>query len=368
MSKLLKDEIDVKSIKKLAVLLNQQAPDFDIEQFQQRVFCENWTGLTLKQRIRHLSTVLNQQFNTPYKRDYLTCLRLLKPVSVEFSGLFHFVFADFVACFGVDFYEASIEALALFTQKSTAEFAIRVFLESQPENTKVKLLEWSLSDNAHLRRLASEGVRPRLPWAKHLPWIANNPDWVKPIIENLKSDSSLYVRKSVANLLNDLSKTQADWVMDLCTVWNQNQQATSETLWIRKQALRTLLKQANPRALGLIGYPDIEQIQLDSWQCDSLVKIGQTLNWSFRLSAEKKLGLLRVEYAISFLRKRQKPYRKVFKIAESDYSARHKLFSKHHDFKPITTRNYVAGRHKFELLVNGQVIKTTCFDLNGVQD
>lgn len=361
MSKLLKDQIDSESIKKLALLIKTRYPDFNIIEFERFVFDNKWEKLGLKQRIRHLSYGLRNGLNI----DYPQSLEVLKPISVEFSGLFHFVFADFVECFGLGFYDESISALALFTENSTAEFAIRLFLEREPEKTKNQMLRWSVNENEHLRRLASEGVRPKLPWAKHLPWIADRPDWIKPIIENLKSDESLYVRKSVANLLNDLSKSQADWMMDLCESWKQDKQATPETLWIIKHALRTLLKQGNTRALALIGYGDIGHINLENWQSDQRVTVGKKLNWSFDLSAESEspLGLLRVEYAIHFLRKHQQPYRKVFKIAESDYQTNSKAFAKQHNFKVISTRKYVAGEHLLELIINGKVIQACSFEL-----
>jgi len=359
MSKLLKEQINKQSIKKLALLVKEQYSDFDVIAFETFVLDENWNNLGLKNRIRHLSHGLYKGLNA----DYPQCLKFLKPISLSFSGLFHFVFADFVECFGLAFFEESIEALALFTEQSTSEFAIRIFLENRPEQTKAQMILWSLSENEHLRRLASEGVRPKLPWAKHLPWIADRPDWILPIIENLKSDRSPYVRKSVANLLNDLSKTQADWVMNLFEVWQQNQKMGPESQWVIKHALRTLLKQGNARALALMGYGDIRHLYLENWQIDQTVSLGAKLRCSFKLSSESTLGLLRVEYAIGFLRKRSQPYRKVFKIAESEYHVNSKEFSKQHDFKVISTRKYVAGRHTLELIVNGQVIQACSFEL-----
>jgi len=363
MSQLLKDKIDPQNIKKLAVLINKQAPDFDIESFQKAVLTKKWAGLSLKQRIRHLTLKLNQYLNSPKERTYQACLACIKPVSIEFSGLFHFVFSDYVECFGLAFFDESIEALALFTQNSTSEFAIRVFLESQADKTKRQLIVWAKSDNAHLRRLASEGVRPKLPWSKHLPWIAANPNWVKPIIETLKSDASLYVRKSVANLLNDLSKNQPEWVLKRCKAWQQEEVVTKETQWIIKHALRTLLKQGQSDALAIIGYGSIDHLSLMDWQSNKRVGIGDKLDFSFGLRSSMRLGLLRLEYAVSFLRKSQKPFRKVFKIAESDYSVIEKQFTKHHNFKRISTRTYVAGVHTLELIVNGQCMKTVQFEL-----
>ena len=373
MSKLLKDQIDLQSIKKLAILINQQVPNFDMRSLTQVVDQPKWAGLPLMQRIRTLTLALNNGFKQAQNHTYAECLVYLKAVSIEFKGLFHFLFSDYVACFGIEHFELSMQALALFTENSSAEFAIRPFLNTQPERTKSQMVAWSLSDNLHLRRLASEGMRPKLPWAKHLPWIAENPEWVRPIIENLKSDSRLYVRKSVANLLNDLSKTQADWVLDLCEQWNQNQQACSETRWIIKHALRTLLKRAHPKALAIIGYAGVEHLTLSNWQLVKQVTVGERLAFSFNLktkpaesgktSSNPPLGHLRLEYALCFLRKQQQPYRKVFKIGEGNYEASERAFVKSHNFKPISTRTYYPGVHQIELLINGQVMLKAKFEL-----
>ena len=373
MSKLLKDQIDLENIKKLARLIKQRATEFDVHAFESVALTEEWAGLALKQRIRALTIAIQAGLLKAKVGDYKDCLAILKPVSIEFSGLFHFVFPDYVECYGLESFELSMHALALFTQNSTAEYAIRAFLKREPERTKDQMLSWAHSDNEHLRRLASEGVRPKLPWSYHLPWIAENPDWVKPIIEQLKSDSSLYVRKSVANLLNDLTKEQADWVLCLFTEWTGGDSVSTlsselndETRWIIKHALRTLLKQGNPQALALIGYPSIVHLSLINWQLDEQVALGDKLSFSFELHSnepDKTLGLLRVEYALYFLRKHSQPYRKVFKIAEADYALSKKVLSKTHNFKPINTRTYQLGSHKIELIVNGKVVHQAHFTL-----
>lgn len=377
MSERLKDKIDLANIKKLAFLLHQQKNDFDIYAFQSMVLTQTWPSLSLKQRIRTVTKALKAGLLKVPIYDYEACLNLLEPISKQFSGLFHLVFSDYVECYGLEHFERSMQALALFTQGSTAEYAIRAFLKRQPESTKAQMLIWADSDNEHLRRLASEGVRPKLPWSDHLPWIAKNPDWVKPIIEKLKSDSCLYVRKSVANLLNDLTKERAEWVLRLFTEWTGGHSVTTlsgmvsgrlseETGWIMKHALRTLLKQGDPHALALIGYPSIEHLSLLNWQLDKEVALGDKLNFSFELHSnvpDRSLGLLRVEYALYFLRKRSQPYRKVFKIAEAHCAVLQKTYNKTHNFKPISTRTYHPGVHQIEVIVNGQLLHEASFNL-----
>lgn len=357
MAELLKNEIDLVKIKKLTGLVTQLKPDFDAKGFEDAILDSRWSELGLKQRVRKISKQLHVALNC----SYIDALPILQAVSLEFSGLFHFIFADFVELYGLDEFELSMQALALFTQNSTAEFAIRVFINQYPEQSKQQLITWSKSDNEHLRRLASEGARPRLPWATHLPWIAENPDWLKPILENLKSDSSRYVQKSVANVINDLSKTQKEWVLNLMNIWKVN--ASVETQWIIKHALRTLLKQGDSGALALLGYGDIEHLVVSDWQLDKSVKIGTLLNGKFNITSSQKLGLLRLEYAIWFVRSSHCPYRKVFKLSESCYQTHVKEFTLRHNFKPISTRKYVPGLHKIELIINGQTLQTAEFDL-----
>ncbi|WP_040724865.1 DNA alkylation repair protein [Thiomicrorhabdus sp. Kp2] len=357
MSKLLKDEICFECINKLAVCIDAQHSEFNSSMFVTRCMTANWPELSLKQRIRQVSQSLHESWCLPYK----DAIEVLQLVSTEFSGLFHFVFADYVELYGIEDFETSMHALALFTQSSTSEFGIRPFLQKKPEKTKQQMLIWSKSDNHHLRRLASEGIRPRLPWARHLSWIEEEPQWVLPILENLKNDESRYVQKSVANLLNDLSKTQPEWVLALCQNWLIN--PSQATYWIVKHGLRTLLKQGDVRALALIGYASSDHIRVKSWHLADKVNLGDKLHGEFELVAEQALGKVRIEYALSFLRKQHTPYRKVFKISESDYPMKTKAFYLTHNFKIISTRNYLPGLHKIELIVNGQILKTDQFEL-----
>jgi 3-methyladenine DNA glycosylase AlkC len=356
MSKLLKHEIDQQGIDKLTGLLALSSKGFDKQALNHFVITEDWDSLALKQRIRRVSQGLHNCLDG----DYIDQLESLKKVHSEFSGLFHLIFCDFVEIYGLAFFDDSMRALELFTVQSSAEFAVRPFIEREPSRAKEYLLRWASDDNEHLRRLSSEGVRPRLPWAKKISWIEDNPGWVQPIVEKLKSDQNRYVQKSVANLLNDLSKADPEWLFQVFNSWDLNQ---TDTKWIVKHALRTLLKKGDQRALNILGYPSPSHIKLQNWSMIDEVKIGERLDWSFTLDAEKQLGVVRLEYAIYFLRKQQGPYRKVFKISESEMTGKSKIYNAFHNFKKITTRTYIPGIHQFELILNGKVIKTAEFDL-----
>lgn len=356
MAALLKEEISQKKLEELAKLLGQQDEKFEPAVFINTVMDHEWEELSLMQRVRHVS----EAFYVHLSGDYSTQLLCLLNVHHHFSGIFHFVFSDFVKHHGLNDFDLSMKALEAFTENSTGEFAIRVYIQKDPERVKGYLCNWVESDNAHLRRLASEGVRPRLPWAQRIDWIADDPDWVLPIIQSLRGDPSRYVQKSVANLLNDLSKHNAPWVLKLCKGWDLT---NPQTKWIVKHALRTLLKQGNTKALTLLGYPSADHVHLTNWVMPKQVSIGKTLSWAFDLHSANKLGLIRLEYALYFLRQKQPPYRKVFKISEGEVETNTKSVSFRHNFKPISTRVYVAGVHKLELILNGSVIKSVEFHL-----
>lgn len=363
MSNLLKSVFDRKTIENLADRIALEYSEFNRARFMGLVYDERWEDRSLMERVRHLSTAIHQSLDLPFSQT----VDILQKVSVNFSGLFHFIFADYVGQYGLSDYDTSIEALGFFTCGSTSEFAIREFLKGEPQRTLRVMQEWAKSDNEHLRRLSSEGIRPRLPWASRLLWVEDNPDCVLPIIESLKTDSSAYVRKSVANLLNDFTKTQPQWVLDLFDRWISQsliEEMPASTSWIIKHALRTLLKQANPQALALVGYSSPDFGLIEHWETDRSARIGERFCFNFSLSsAAGSLGRLRLEYALTFLRKGPKPYRKVFKIAEGEYLDKNRHFQKQHDFKPITTRRYYAGTHFIELIVNGKVLAASEFEL-----
>lgn len=360
MTTLLKNQIDLQNIKKLALSVKKQTAEFDVDRFIAAIVDEQWQALSLKQRIRKVS----RQLNAALPGRYCEKIHVLLKVHSQFSGLFHFIFADFVEVYGLDDFEQSITALQAFTQLSTAEFAVRPFIDQYPDKMHTQMLLWSKSNNEHLRRLASEGVRPRLPWAKKMQWIEQNPNWVKPIIRQLNCDESSYVKKSVANLLNDFTKTNPAWVLKELKSWPLD---NDNAFWIAKHALRTLLKQGNSKALRLLGYPSPEGIVLSQIEVPDSVARGDKLKFSFNLSSIKNknavLGLLRLEYAIYFVRKNSEPYRKVFKISELTVNDNAKLYTASHDFKSISTRTYYSGVHLLEIIVNGQVMGKTEFKL-----
>jgi 3-methyladenine DNA glycosylase AlkC len=345
-------------LEELIMALQKQGVDFEAADFRKKVFSEVWDELVLKQRIRHIATCLSEVLPT----EFSEALPVLESVSKSFSGLPHLVFPDFIELYGLNKPLESLPALTRLTQGSSSEFAVRPFIECNQADTLKLMLQWSGHSNEHIRRLASEGCRPRLPWGRALVALKKEPEPLRPILDALRFDNSLYVRKSVANNLNDISKDHPDWVLGWCCQWHGQ---SVETDWIIKHGLRTLLKQGDAKALTLIGYKNPQGISVENWTVASEVVIGQKIDFQLSLNLEKFMGQkVRLEYAISFVRKQKTPYRKVFKISEFMAITAVKNINKHHDFKTISTRTYYAGKHKMELLVNGVVMAESEFTVS----
>jgi len=222
--------------------------------------------------------------------------------------------------------------------------------------------KWAESDNHHVRRLASEGSRPRLPWAMALPEFKKNPAPVIKIMKKLKNDQSEYVRRSVANNLNDISKDNPDVTLKIAKEWRGKNKNTD---WIIKHACRTLLKDSNEHALSLFGFGNPKSIQLLGLKVSKKVKMGDHVEFSFSLkSSNKNMGMLRIEYVIEFVRANGRTGRKVFKITEGDFRGTSKDVVKSYSFKPITTRRYYPGVHGISILINGKEMAKTQFNLS----
>ena len=211
---------------------------------------------------------------------------------------------------------------------------------------------WSKSKNEHVRRLATEGCRPRLPWAIALPKFKENPSKILTILNRLKNDESEYVRKSVANNLNDISKDNPKLVIEIAKKWLGK---TKETDWVVKHGCRTLLKAGNVDILKLFGYKVWKNIKVNHFSVTKSIKMGDDIFFEFVLNNNnKRLGKLRLEYAIEFVRKNDKISKKVFKISEGDYLELERKVKKKHSFRKISTRQYYPGVHFLSLIVNGK--------------
>jgi 3-methyladenine DNA glycosylase AlkC len=339
-------------IQKLALGLKKSEPKFDAVAFEKAVFAGDWKDLELKGRMRRISITIGK-FLPKYPRA-LSVLLDVAPFFRDYHGMF---IPDFVEVYGMlsnhrrKYWDVSIEMLGEYTKYSSSEFAIRAFLLEDLNGVMKQMKLWSKSENEHQRRLSSEGCRPRLPWAAQLPELRKNPKLILPILENLKTDPSIYVRKSVANNLNDISKDHPQWVLDVAHRWYGENLETDK---IVKHGLRTLLKQGNQKAIGLLGYQNAKDIKVKDFVLRTpVVTLGQALDFSFSFEMQKK-GKVRLEYGIYYLRKNGQHNKKVFKISEGDFDTGVYQYDRKQAFRKISTRRHYAGSHKVSLILNGE--------------
>jgi len=334
-------------------------PAFDTKNFKKIIFDESWDKKELKQRMRHISTTLYdflpKEFENSSKILQNTYSKMDQTLSLENT-----IFQDFVGLYGLDHFEISMKALAFFTINSTSEFAIRQFLLEYPIQTITQMKLWAQSKDHQIRRLASEGCRPRLPWGIALVSYKKDPSDILELLEILKDDESLYVRKSVANNLNDISKDNPHILKQIAKKWLGNNDKRD---WIIKHGCRTLLKNADQDIMQLFGFGPHETLSIEQFIISDKVKMGENLDFTFVLTDSKNLGKIRIEYALDFVRLKNKCSKKVFKIAEGIYTQKSKKIKKYYSFKPISTRKYYPGIHQISIIVNGVVLAIKEFTL-----
>ena len=268
MATLLKNLYSKEFIEKLSINLQDRYKNFKKDEFKKAIFINSWEGFELKQRMRHISKTLGVFLPFSYKEQ----IDILIEVKQDFKALEAMIFQDFVEVFGLDDFEISMKALELFTIDSSSEFAIRQFIIKYEDKTINQMKIWAKSKNEHIRRLASEGSRPRLPWAVALPNFKKNPKKVFEIIELLKNDSSKYVQKSVANNLNDISKDNPKMVVEFV---KKNLNISKSLDWICKHGSRTLLKTGDKEVLNLFNFDKSHHINLTNFCCDKTIFLSR---------------------------------------------------------------------------------------------
>jgi 3-methyladenine DNA glycosylase AlkC len=354
-------------------LLEQAARDirqvhasFDEKGFLATVFNDQWRNLELKARMRHIANSLRHHLPA----DYPAALSVLTEVvqrKLDQNGekmAFEWGFLpDFIEAHGVAHPNHSIPAMAVMTRLTSAEFAVRPFLLQYPERMYAQMHAWATHDSAMVRRLSSEGIRPRLPWGMGVPALKRDPSPILPILEQLKNDPAETVRRSVANNLNDISKDHSELALRLAVQWKGS---SPETDWVVRHACRGLLKKGHPEALRLFGFDSSQaSCTVSDLKCTPLVRIGERLYFSFSLRNEQDIPEnIRLEYAITYQTLSGKPSRKVFKISEQTLSPNATIrVEKNQRFQDFTTRKHYPGGHRLAILVNGQEMQAVDFEV-----
>ena len=354
----LKDWFDEARYRSIASHLSRLEPKFRSEVYLPLVL-EGLEPRSLMQRLHQCSIAIEAALPGGY-RSQLKVLRKLAPLLEH--GFVSIFLCDFVATFGTDDFDHSLEALAHFTCFGSAEFAVRTFLIADQERTLATMQSWALHENEHVRRLASEGSRPRLPWGTRLPSLVRDPSPVLPLLEQLKNDPAIYVRRSVANHLNDITKDHPERVLDLLSAWDLTQ---PELRWIAKQACRTLIKRGHPRALALFGFGKKPEVTATLRVTPTQLQLGDRLTLTARLtSTSKKPQRLAIDYVIHYVKARGVTAEKVFKWTELDLPPGAALdLTRSQQIRDFTTRKHHPGHHKIDLQINGHRLAVAGFDL-----
>jgi len=318
-------------------------------------------GLSLMARLRRVTACLHQGLPADYSQALSILRRLAPRLDNRFVTL---ILPEYVAMYGLDDFELSMAALRFFTPFGSSEFAVRPFLRHDQARGLALMSVWADDADEHVRRLASEGSRPRLPWSFRLEALCADPSPAAPILTRLREDPSLYVRKSVANHLNDITKDHPEWVMDLLASWPLDR---PHCAWIARHALRTLIKQGDRRALGLIGAGHVAQVSVGELSVTPAeIRLGDTIRLAFQLRSTVAVPQrLVIDYRVHYVKKSGGSSVKVFKLKTLTLPAQGMLeITRAQLIRNFTTRIHYPGRHVVEILINGECLAQGAFTLS----
>lgn len=319
----------------------------------------------LNERMSHTATVLYSHLPEKFTDSIKIIDRVVSKMSRGYTSL---VFPDFVAKYGLEHVDLSLDALKRYTVYGSSEFAIRIFLKKDFDKTISVMYSWADDKNMDIRRLASEGSRPRLPWSFKLDQVIQNPTVTRPILEKLKADPEIYVRKSVANHLNDVSKDHPDYMISLINTWDRSNEYTA---WIIKHASRTLIKKGHPNALKLFDAHRAAKVKIIFFSVSPVkIKLGEKIEINLGLvSLSKSSQKLIIDYILYYIKKDGDGLPKVFKWTEFNLLSGQEIqLTKKQRIVDFTTRKHYPGRHKIVLQINGKQLMQTEFELEAKTD
>ncbi|MGH1372143.1 MAG: hypothetical protein ACRBBW_08925 [Cellvibrionaceae bacterium] len=368
---LMKNGLGPAAVERIALALSKTESlkySFDRAAFKQQAI-DGLDKLELKQRVQHLIDTLHDFLPREFDQA-IDCLLELPQFwdrgdeNDPLRGFAAWPIIDYVGCHGLDHPQQSLAALAELTKLFSAEFAIRPFLLKHPEVCHQHFQRWVHHQDEHVRRLVSEGSRPRLPWGIRLKPYVQDPSDNLPWLETLKNDNSLYVRRSVANHLNDISKDHPQVVIELCQSWYPT--ANDEVKWLIKHALRSLIKSGQPEVFPLLGYSQSVKLKTSQLQLKTpALALGESLNFELTLESDaQSTQTMVVDFALHLVKANGKTAAKVFKWKNISLAPKQTItLEKQHVIKKITTRRYYSGEQMLEITVNGQPIAQKKFTL-----
>ncbi len=365
----LKDELfNKQSVRFISKRIKKVFHDFDENSFVKDIL-DKFPELELKQRIIWITENLKKYLVSDYQ---VACNLLIKSLPDELdlnktdNDFGYFILSpywEFVGKYGCnnEHLDFSLWVLEVFTKRFSMESAIRPFLKKYPKQTMVYIEKWSKNDNYHVRRLASEWIRPNLPWSGKIDI------WIWPtlsILDNLFTDHAQYVLRSVANNLNDITKLSPKSVIEKLQNWrSQNIQSEKNMWFLIRHALRSELKNANKSALWLLWYEKSDIKFSDFKMLKKLVNIWENAQFSFKIFSKKNQKLL-IKYNLYFVTASGKLSSKVFNIWNKQMKKWENInIFKKHPLKKMTTKKLYKGKHFVEIVINGEVFWKWDFEL-----
>lgn len=353
--------------------LQRQWSAFDRHGFEQRA-CEGLDSLEMKARSMQIADALEATLPDDFDTAAGIIEAALAPArqddSLDFgetpaglAGWIGWPLGEFIARRGLLDPPRALQALHALTQRFTGEFAIRPFLIRHFELTLETLRGWCDDPSPHVRRLVSEGSRPRLPWGQRIRRLVDDPTPTLPLLAALQDDDSGYVRRSVANHLNDIAKDHPGVVAD----WLQAHlpAASAQRRALLRHASRTLIKQGDPRVLEAwgIGRPFEGRSALSL--SPRRVRTGDRLQLTLDLASTAGTAqALVIDYVVHHVRANGSTSPKVFKGWTLELPPRAaRTLSRRHSLRPVTTRTYHAGEHRIDVQVNGVLVAHGHFHL-----
>ncbi len=356
--------------KAIARMIEAVHPAFESRKFVADAL-KGYDELALMPRGKHIAQALHRHLPADYPKAVNILLASLdqphgRDPTLTLGSFLYLPHTMFVAQFGLDHFEDSMRAQHALTQRFTAEFSVRAFLQKHEVATLARFRQWATDPSEHVRRLVSEGSRPRLPWASRLPAFQKNPAPVLALLELLKDDPALYVRRSVANNLNDIGKDHPELLAATAKKWLKG--ASDERRWIVQHALRSAVKRGEAGALDVLGFGKSAEVEVsDARITPTRVRMGEKVNIAFDVTnTSNKAQQVLVDFCIHYVKASGKTSAKVFKLKVLDLAPGEKArLGKTVSTAEMTTRKHHAGKHRVEVLFNGKAQPLGVFDLLG---
>ncbi|MCR9142076.1 MAG: DNA alkylation repair protein [bacterium] len=352
-----------KVYRRMADLLREVYPAFEADAFYRKAV-RGLNELELNDRMRRTAALFREYLPADFG-EAVAILKIFAPKLTGYSGI---CVPEYIGRYGSEDpkrFDAAMRALRDVTEYSSSEFAVRLFLQRDFPRAFKYMLRWSRDKNYHVRRLASEGLRPRLPWSGQLKNLIEDPRPAFPVLEELRADSELYVRKSVANHLNDVAKDHPDLMLDLIEAWDAGDERTA---WIQKQACRALIKAGHARTLDFFGFggkPQLKRAAQLSLSRKTL-RIGEDFEFALAIEGDPQADeqQLVLDYRVHYRKQDGSSSGKVFKLTTIALASGATFeCGKKHSFVERTTRRHYPGEHRLEILANGEAIAEVSFQL-----